>query len=42
MPADFNFHPAVTHLATNRIHGLLGDWPIFGLIGETVLIRDLM
>ena len=30
------------HAVTDRIHGLLGSWPVFDLIGETVLIKDVM
>ncbi|CAF9928799.1 MAG: hypothetical protein HETSPECPRED_006934 [Heterodermia speciosa] len=30
------------HAVTDRIHGLLGSWPVFDLIGETVLVRDVM
>ena len=51
VPANFDSRPAVihvddvvsgTHLAIDRIHGLLGDWPVFDLVAETVLVRDLM
>lgn len=51
VPADFNSRPAIahlddivsgTHLTIDRIHGLLGDWPVFDLIAETVLVRDIV
>lgn len=51
VPAEYDSRPAITHvddvvsgmhLAIDRVHGLLGSWPVFDLIGETVLVRDLM
>ena len=30
------------HAVTDRIHGLLGSWPVFDLIAETLPISDIM
>ena len=51
VPADSTARPSIVHVedvvsgvhgATDRIHGLLGSWPVFDLVGETVLLRDIM
>lgn len=51
VPADYDSRPAIVHvddavsglhLAIDRVHGLLGSWPVFDLIAETVLVRDYM
>ncbi|MCJ1468243.1 hypothetical protein MMC07_006871 [Pseudocyphellaria aurata] len=30
------------HAAVDRVHGLLGSWPVFDLVGETVQVREVM
>lgn len=51
VPADLNARPSIVHVddvvsgvhgVIDRVHGLLGSWPVFDLIGETVLLRDIM
>lgn len=49
--SDYDSRPGIIHVddvvdgvhkATDHVQGLLGDWPIFDLVGEHVLIRDVM
>ena len=51
VPADSTARPSIvhvddvvsgTHSVTDRIHGLLGSWPVFDFVGETVLLRDIL
>ena len=51
IPTDPAGRPAIVHVddvvsgmhaVTDRIHGLLGSWPVFDLIAETVLVKDVM
>ena len=51
IPSKVESRPAIIHVddvvsglhaVTDRIHGLLGSWPVIDLIGETVLVRDVM
>lgn len=30
------------HAVTDRIHGLLGSWPVFDLVSETVMVKDVV
>lgn len=51
IPTEVESRPAVVHVddavsgmhaTTDRIHGLLGSWPVIDLVGETVLVRDVL
>ena len=51
VPTNIESRPAIVHVddvvsgmhsVTDRIHGLLGSWPVFDLIGETVLVKNIL
>ena len=51
IPADSTARPNVVHVddvvsgvhaVTDRIHGLLGTWPVFDFVGETILLSDIL
>ena len=51
VPTNLEIRPAIVHVddvvsgihaVTDRVHGLLGSWPVFDLISETVMIKDVL
>ncbi|KAL9051503.1 MAG: hypothetical protein Q9162_005976 [Coniocarpon cinnabarinum] len=51
VPADVDSRPGIIHVddvvsgvhgVADRIHGLLGSWPVFDLVGEHVTVRETL
>ncbi|KAL9082933.1 MAG: hypothetical protein Q9159_006089 [Coniocarpon cinnabarinum] len=51
VPADVDSRPGIIHVddvvsgvhgVADRVHGLLGSWPVFDLVGEHVTVRETL